>query len=493
MDLLHVELKGSMREELTEALLSAFPNLALAGFVKSAFDWELEQFTTGAPVDRVTTLLGRAEAEGKVTRLIRRAAWENPGNPKLQQFLKSWKLELAFPVPLLKLLHGILRASALPMSVLDEVGGAVVEGYVLERDWELSEELQAIALLEHLANRPMSGGISHPLLQFVARLGCRPEAAAISSQLHDWLLKAGQSARLSKAQMESLWKRAEEEVPGKPLYLLVKIDLQEPDEYMIKAWLSDEKGEDCQVVFGGDGQRHPLSEIDAAVQNILSEVRTHHSTRLLAEARNELTVEFFLPRKLLCRRLESVLIEGGSHKRIPLGIKYGVVVRSAERIDAGPDSQAWYPWRARWKSFRDNPAALHWILIRTEEESKRKALIGRMSQEKDFLLALTLAPQADPRPQEEDLLNTLVIQTGMPIALWLREGAPLEAEVQAEFESLLEKIPELPKLIQAKRLEGFDQDERHLGNRLTLLWDDPERIPLELRETQYFEAPDAQG
>ncbi|GMU05430.1 effector-associated domain EAD1-containing protein [Corallococcus caeni] len=492
MDLLNLELKGSMREDLAKALLSAFPK-NLAGFVKSALDWELEEFTTGAPFDRVTTLIETAEAKGKVWRLIRRAAWENPGNQKLQQLLKSWGLELAFPVPLLKLLHGILRAAELPMSVLDEVGSEVVEGYTLAWDWELPEELRAIMLLEYLANRPLSGDTSHPLLDFVARLGCRPDAAAIRSQFQDWLQKAGQWARLPNAQVESLWKRAEEEVPGKPLYLLVKIDLQEPDEYLVKAWLSDEQGEDCLVVFGGDGRRHPLIGLDAQVQNILSEVRTFHSKRLLVEAKNELTVEFFLPRTLLCRRLESIPIDAGSLERIPLGIKYGVVVRSAERIDAGPDSQAWYPWCARWKSFRDNPVGRHWILIHTEEDSKRRTLIAQMSTEKDFLLALLLAPQADPRSQKEDLLNTLIIQTGMPIALWLREGAPLEAEVRAEFESLLEKIPELPKQIRAKRLEGFAQDERHLGNRLTLLWDDPERLPLELRETQYLEAPDSQG
>jgi hypothetical protein len=493
MDLLDVELKGVMREEFSTALLKAFPKQQdLARLVQSAFDWELEHFTEGTPENRVEMLIDKVESEGKVRRLIRHAAWENPGNQKLQLFLKKWRLDLSFPVPLLKQLYGILHSAVLPMPlpmhVLDEVGGAVAEGGLLPQDWALSDELRTIELLEHLANRSPVGGRSHPLLEFVARLGHRQEAEAIRSQLQGWLSKAGQYLRLSQGQVESLWKNVEADVPGEPLYLLVKIDLQEPDEYMVKAWLSDERGEDCDVVFGGDGKRHPLSGLDAQVQELLGQVRKRHHKRLLA-ARNELTLEFFLPRKLLCRRLDSIPIEAGAPERVPLGSKYAVVVRSAERVDAGPESQEWFSWVARWKVFRANPASSQRILIRTDEESRRKEFIARMAEEKDFFLGLMLVPPANPHPQDKDPLTSLIIRTGMPIALWPQEGAPMGAE----FEGLFERVLELPKQVRAKRHEGFSQGEHHLGNRLTLLWDDPERIPLDLREPQYFEAPDAQG
>jgi hypothetical protein len=499
MNLLPFELTGGMREELSKALLSAFPKDELDRFVKFAFDWELHEFTAGSPQQRVDELVQRVESEGRVRRLLRRAEWKNSGNLRLRALLDNWKLLRVFQnLSLLKRLHGLLLQGELAPGVLEETWSTVAGSHALAHDWwDLPPEGQLIELLECLAELEQPPSALHPLLQFVARLGQHKEAPPhLGALLRDWLKQAGPPLRISPAALDSLWSSVEQASSRNPLFLLVKIDLQGPETYCIKAWLSDAMAQECDVIFGGDGRPYALSALHSQVQSLLEGVRKRHRKRLL-EAHNELTLEFFLPRALLCYPLDSILIEGGASEPVPIGIQHGVVVRSADRLDAERGSHGRLHWELRWQSFRSAPQdpARRLLLSKAfEGEAERKKFDARLTRPHafPFALGLMLSPPAVSPVSQQDPLSNWVIRTGIPIALWLQEGASLDESLLSDFERLLENVSDLPRLVRERRHQGFAEESR-LGKHLTLFWDDPERLPPEYREDLDLEAPTEQG
>jgi nucleoside phosphorylase len=80
----HMELTPSQRERLNEALLSAFPSVPdLQRMVRFKLNRNLAEFAHGALGNQVFTLIEKAEAEGWLDELVRKAHEANPGNPRL--------------------------------------------------------------------------------------------------------------------------------------------------------------------------------------------------------------------------------------------------------------------------------------------------------------------------------------------------------------------------------------------------------------------------
>jgi hypothetical protein len=80
----------------------------------------------------------------------------------------------------------------------------------------------------------------------------------------------------------------------------------------------------------------------------------------------------------------------------------------------------------------------------------------------------------------EELLYEL-LDSGLPLALWPRQGLA-EAAHEAQLQALLASccIEQLPHTVKAKRYETRGRQNTpdvHIGHHLSLVWDDPHLVP----------------
>jgi hypothetical protein len=78
----------------------------------------------------------------------------------------------------------------------------------------------------------------------------------------------------------------------------------------------------------------------------------------------------------------------------------------------------------------------------------------------------------------DDLIQK-VLDEGMPLALWLRRRTVSLGDAHSEIEKYLIRkdtpLEQLPNVVQEYRSAQTGQG--YLGEHLTLLWDDPDRLP----------------
>jgi hypothetical protein len=146
----------------------------------------------------------------------------------------------------------------------------------------------------------------------------------------------------------------------------------------------------------------------------------------------------------------------------------------------------WPLWKSKWNivheveeeeffiSDKRNPI---WICDEGQYGT-HESLYSTLRPTSIVCLALTFAPL-------ENLIGTgsilnAILGTGIPIALWPREHIKEPQKISNLFASILsqETLSALPRLVWEQRLEaGRSKDKDHPGHHLTLLWDDPNRLP----------------
>jgi hypothetical protein len=108
-------------------------------------------------------------------------------------------------------------------------------------------------------------------------------------------------------------------------------------------------------------------------------------------------------------------------------------------------------------------------------------------------LALTMKSPALTEKTLRELIHHCLV-SGMPMALWVREPECGDEEIQTLFDGLMKDLSKLPGAVRDARREGFKSNKTgHLGNHLTLVWDDPNRLPADARPGSDYSAPGHMG
>lgn len=221
----------------------------------------------------------------------------------------------------------------------------------------------------------------------------------------------------------------------------------------------------------GDEKLCSLREAKAEVDRVLRAI----SYKYPAQA-TKLAVEFCLPLELLSSALEEWPKRKDTMGSIALGDDHPVVVRSIDGLKSG--SRRPY-WQQKWESFKASrhvhPHPIAGAICRGHEYQPG-SIYNHYHQSAVHCLALTDTPpsQLNRRTPLAELL-----EAGIPIALWPRQGAagtPTEDSIHQALHTLLHggALESLPVRVQrARSLAGEGEIPRHL----TLLWDDYDRIP----------------
>ncbi|MCP4404999.1 MAG: hypothetical protein GY801_47820 [bacterium] len=254
-------------------------------------------------------------------------------------------------------------------------------------------------------------------------------------------------------------------------YLLIQLKELASNSYKVDAWLfKDEEKRPLEGVLVD--QTASLYEMPMVLAKIFNAVPDDIAVNF--------TIEFLLPNDLISHHIEYWQIEDDEHF---IGEDYPVVVRSLERLQKNVRRKR---CRQHWER---NCHLLKKISEKLDEEfvlcTNDKHSRAYLERERIFF-SLSYVPEA------ECLLE--FIDFGTPILLWPRQEG--EQETILQLRSLLARHPlqKLPELLRQMRKEiwaGSDDSRPSIGN-LSLLWDNPYRLPpliSELAEGRFKKLP----
>jgi hypothetical protein len=193
-----------------------------------------------------------------------------------------------------------------------------------------------------------------------------------------------------------------------------------------------------------------------------------------------LRFEFFLPLPYLSEAVDQLQYEDIFGERLKLGSTYQVVVRCLDRAQHPKGQPAWFE---RWRKYRDcvtQAAAPAVSRVLRAAGDVQPNILDELQSAAD-VACVGLAFAVDCQPPDMTHLKQL-LSAGTPVALWARhcEEVGSSAHVHQRVETLVQSpnLTELPFLVRHERRQAITP--AHPGNYLTLLWDDPERIPPDL-------------
>lgn len=212
---------------------------------------------------------------------------------------------------------------------------------------------------------------------------------------------------------------------------------------------------------------YELASLPELIDGLLSHVRRPPSGNM------DPVVEFVIPRGLLDHDFDQWWAGGVLPRRLGEGLP--VVVRSLERWT---DSEVRRRWLVKWgwlmSRGRDvHPSAVRWLW---GPHPSLEALAEEVGGQMPVCVALGFpVPMQDSLDMDDEI--SITVRAGMPIMMWCRMACS-RADYRT-LENLLNNhgLLDLPDLIRTWRSGAHSQPEDRLRRNLTLLYDDPGRIP----------------
>ncbi|MFA1541324.1 VMAP-C domain-containing protein [Actinomadura monticuli] len=190
----------------------------------------------------------------------------------------------------------------------------------------------------------------------------------------------------------------------------------------------------------------------------------------------EWMIEFAVPQKWLSTPFE-LWYTNPPRRTIPMR-RYPVVVRDVQRLrpDSFERDQAYQRWRRLSAMGRTDPQR-----VPCDTPRSGKHFHNLIEANIDYCVLVY-----GSRPSDNWL--TAALNNGVPVMLWTRTRCNADTHEQCRGHSILDELAEairdappdeLPQLVHELRRAavGVPKDKPHCGRDLTLLWDDPSRLP----------------
>jgi hypothetical protein len=325
----------------------------------------------------------------------------------------------------------------------------------------------AVAALERMNARP--DGVP-PLLVFVECLATH-FGGHQADQLRRWNDRQAQRMDLAEQLRTVRIEHATEPEPAKDLvaYLVIRIepDLLDPNLFTVTHWWQHDPAgwrPHRGVPFADD-----LDGVRSHVAELVAEAEVGW-----AKDAASIRVEFLLPFALINLPVDQWDLEAESSLPRPLGLHYQVVVRSLDRAR----TPRWHrEWRRRWELLKQAPAGMatpgeYWLWSTGTKPWDLTALDAKLAVHKEVV---SLVLSATPEGTEPGEL-TVGVRAGVPVMIWHRADfsrSAFEAEVKAMRDTLTD-VAERLRLLRSKAKQSTRR-QSHVGNRVSLLWDDPDR------------------
>jgi DNA-binding CsgD family transcriptional regulator len=221
----------------------------------------------------------------------------------------------------------------------------------------------------------------------------------------------------------------------------------------------------------GESRSVHRADLEREVDGQIEQMEVEWSDRI-----GTVIVEFVLPWELLNADVAWWNKESRSFRPTPLAMDYAVVVRSLERLRTPRWHRSW--WQ-RWLQLQGNPTEnrIHWS--QPTERDYHTRLETELKSDGQIVALVLSEP---PTSQTGRLELEAGLRAGLPIVIWHQEDCTDPAFREAVTQLVSDGgLSRLPMRVRELRMEALrlDPDARvdHVGRRLVVLWDDPERKP----------------
>jgi len=343
------------------------------------------------------------------------------------------------PEELLKICRKCLPTETLPKEVFQELKK--------ERD-------TLVYLIDWLVRRDSLSTNKVPILEFVKGLMCYIN----EPKLETWVNEVAKHFAITFKREDEVGEQNDSrEKPITsfltPLHLVMVLEpkSKKSKKYDVQAWLFEQ---------GKDGSKQIYVKENITLKELPEQIKQARGkvSQILIQNPNSLTLEFFLPIDLLLNHD----IEGEClpQSTCPISFDYCVLLRSLERLK-NEDAflrlcQVWNKGDKLQQSFENGAK---WL---TEPDPKWGKDLGKV-------FSLNFKP--DPAFLGE------LIGFGTPVVMWIRDETAKEWHFKLYQEWSCCRLADIPKTLYEERRSIFwDHDKKHTGY-LSLLWDDPTRVP----------------
>ncbi|MGW5124760.1 VMAP-C domain-containing protein [Streptomyces sp. NPDC004069] len=313
------------------------------------------------------------------------------------------------------------------------------------------------------------------LLDRAARLAGTPDhRAALTGWVDDWAARSGHTAEVAARRAERATVVNDPDIP-RCLVVAVEPAGDGTLDVVVRTWLNSAPGH--WNPQPAEPVTTTLEGLGPAVERSLRQgarLWTDQNETGSSGGQQPPYVEFVLPYDLLNHDVAGLTLRIGDGRPLPLGLRYGVHLRSLERMRTD-DEQVRHQWQERWRILRTNGVTVHgW----SEPDGRRidawqTALAGEARHTAVVLDA----------PAGESALAALkaAIAEGIGLAVWDRRGSFAEERrevVTAVFASV--PVPaRIPTAIHRLRRQAeLNTRGQHLllGRHIGFFWDDPTRV-----------------
>jgi hypothetical protein len=434
--------------------------------LSSGFSWASQIESANTPHTHVENIVNTClKYPGRIELLVDRLfSYEKDSQPMLKIFSvldKIFKLPVSWE-KLSQLKTVLTDASDIPCreELLKICGKCLlIETLPKEVFQQYPERDTLIYLIDWLVRRGRLSTGKVPILEFVRRV--TPYVNDFKA-LDTWIKDVARHFQLTPEETDQLGKDSVCSSP-KSFYLLIKLDQAAPnlDTYNVEAWFAENHAEEEPPVIYSSSEAKLLAELPQVVDNILNCILY----KQFAITYRELTIEFFLPKELLCHPVDQWIIDPDIEET--LGSRYRLVVRSRERFE---NDRLLRHLKDHWQDniLQISPEACtiwlnksEWKGVTTHLENHHLFFTLKFVPDQNFLFKL--------------------IQLGVPFVLWPRQLNHGE-EIQ-ELHKLLScstcpKVEQVPEVLRRERLKRLEEDDKTcITYHLSLLWDVPDRRP----------------
>lgn len=330
--------------------------------------------------------------------------------------------------------------------------------YVVELNVQPDGLPPAVLLLERAAL--LAGGPAH--------------RAALAAWAEAWAERAGLSEALGRRRTRRAVPAHDPEIP-RCLIVAVEPARDGSGEIVVRPWLNTVPGQ--WNPQPAEPRTTTPDGLGPAVEGALRQGArlwpVQRETELGGSEEPPPYIEFLLPYDLLNHDVAGLKLRSGDGRPLPLGLKYGVHLRSLERMRTD-DVLVKLQWQQRWHTLRRHGVAVHgWSGPGTPDLDDWQISLAGESRHTAVVLDAPVGAAA---------LEALkaAIAEGIGLAIWDRRGVFIEERrevVTAVFASVPtpEQIPMAIHRLR-QRAELHDQGPLLLGRHIAFFWDDPTRL-----------------
>lgn len=322
---------------------------------------------------------------------------------------------------------------------------------------------------------------THPILLFVLYLARLVIAAPVIIQLHDWFKDAAEYLDVDVEAQRCMQDRVGRALMIEQVMHLVVVVREMPsngNSYGVRAYrVIVPPDQECwfdQNISALDmdpDRAYSVEELPGMLDELFEQVVDE-----LCRCQNNLIIELMVPLGLLNCAADRWALQRGLRASVPFGVPYRVVLRSWER-SYDPLCRRIAPfWKKKWNRIQSsNGPSYIWKNLEIEPSA---ATLHELAD--SVLIGFV--------PEPNVVLGQLV-EAGVPIAAWPRESS-VSGQLETCLAMLARQPMRWPELIREYRCAAHSgTDPEHLGYHLSVLWDDPNKILPDARQSARLVSP----